>query len=143
MDPQTTDVVLKVLLALLGVVAGALAKTAADVYRVRALLPIVLEQVGQTATLSSTAFAIVEAKTAGPVCDAAFKGLTEMVALGARPTKRWRRGAQILLRMSVQIGIAGSSEGALTVPAFDELRRQGSALQKWLTEARPTNRGIA
>jgi hypothetical protein len=142
MDPQTADVLLKVLLALLGAVAGALAKTAADVYRVRSLLPIVLNQVEQTASLCSTAFAIGEAKATGAVCDAAFKGLTELVALGARPTKRWQRGAELLLRTSVQIGIASSSEGALTVGAFDELRRHGSDLQKWLAEARPSATGV-
>jgi hypothetical protein len=142
MDPQTSDVLLKVLLALLGAVAGVLAKTVADAYRMRSLLPIVLDQVRQTASLCSTAFAIGEAKAAGPVCDAAFKGLTELVALGVRPTKTWRRGTELLLRTYVQIGIASSSESAFAVGALDELRRCGSDLQKWLVETVPRTSGL-
>jgi hypothetical protein len=137
MDQQTSDVLLKVLIALLGAVAGVLAKTVSDVYRVRVLLPVVLNQVSETASLCSTAFAIGEAKAAAVVCDAAFKGLTELVALGARPIQTWQRGAELLLRTSVQIGLACSSEGALTAGAFDRLRLLGSNLQKWLAEAVP------
>ena len=142
MDPQTSDVLLKVLLALIGAVAGVLAKTAVDVYRMRSLLPVVLGQVRQTASVCSTAFAIGEAKVAGPLCDASFKGLTELVALGARPTKRWRKGAELLLRTSVQIGTATSSENVLTGGALDDLRRCGSDLQKWLSESSPRTTGM-
>jgi hypothetical protein len=125
-------VVEKVLIALLGAFAGVVAKTVADVYRARVLLPVVLEQVRQTASICSNAFAVGEVKAAAPVCDSAFKGLSELVALGVRPTRTWRKGAELLLATSVEIGTAASVTGLLVGGALDRLHERAGELQRWL-----------
>ncbi len=142
MDAQTADIVIKVLVAVIGAIAGVLGKTLTDVYRVRALMPIVLDQVKQTATLCSAAFSIGDAKAASNFCDAAFKGVSELVALGVRPRRRWGTGAQALLRTSVQIGTAISAEGNSTIAAMDGVRRRGFELQTWLDQLKPRKQNI-
>jgi hypothetical protein len=139
MAPQTLDVLLKILPAVLGAVVGVLAKTVVDVYIVRSrmhsLLPLILEQVEETASICSQAFAVDEAKAAEPLCETAFQGLSELISLGAKPRAMWSTGAKLLLTTLVQIRKTASSGGARAISALDALRERGTDLEKWLKAA--------
>ena len=131
------DLTSKVLLALVSATFGACFKALADTHRVRALLPIVLEQLQRTTQLCESAFALADAQQADLLCESCFKAMCELVALGVRPQQRWRDGARLLLDTGVAIRAVTGRGSSATTSAFDHVRSHGTALRTWLQSVPP------
>jgi hypothetical protein len=137
-DETTSDLLVKVLLAACAAIAGGLVKTLMDSYRLRALMPVVLEQMRQCAEASSAAYSVSEAQRLIGACDAAFKVLSELVGLGMRPRAHWLAGAKLLLDMSAAVHGLPNLRADAAIVALERLRVRGDALGQWL--ALPRNR---
>jgi hypothetical protein len=132
MIPDMADVLIKVALALFGVVAGALLKALTDLYRLRALLPIVTRQIQQAVSLTKNAFGTTDLKIAEPIFEMGFRGLSELVALGVRPAKFWLRGTELLFDASVTLHVVLAKEGDAAIRGLEKLRADSANLEAWL-----------
>lgn len=138
MNSVTEDMLLKCLLAFLGAVAGAILKTVADLYRLRALLPIVMSQIRTALVMCRDAYSIEEVRVAEPILDTTFRSLTEMIGLGVRPRKRWRLGAQLLLELSIAARSVTLATVDQALARLEKVRENAHQLEEWFKEQRTT-----